>query len=94
LTRGSRLGGLLEHLEQPSTRWETITGTAGAAVHREPWNKAEIVIDAKGPTSLPGVFMAGEATTAPHEQIVIAAGESLKAAPPAFDRLIRMPGMA
>jgi hypothetical protein len=33
----------MEHLERPSTRWETITGAAGEAVHRETWNKAEVV---------------------------------------------------
>lgn len=32
----------MEYLERRSTRWETITGTAGEAVHREPWNKAVI----------------------------------------------------
>jgi len=51
----------------------------------------EIVVDAKGHTSLPGVFAAGDATTVPYKQIVIAAGEGAKAALSAFDYLIRQP---
>ena len=49
----------------------------------------EIIVDAKGATSLPGVFAAGDATTTPYKQIVIAAGEGAKAALSAFDHLIR-----
>jgi alkyl hydroperoxide reductase subunit F len=49
----------------------------------------EIVIDAKGHTSMPGVFAAGDCTTVPYKQIIIAAGEGSKAALSAFDYLIR-----
>ena len=49
----------------------------------------EIEIDARGQTSLPGVFAAGDATTVPYKQIVIAAGDGAKAALSAFDHLIR-----
>ncbi len=49
----------------------------------------EIVVDAKGQTSVPGVFAAGDATTVPYKQIIIAAGEGAKAALSAFDHLIR-----
>ena len=49
----------------------------------------EIVVDAKGHTNLPGVFAAGDCTTVPFKQIVIAAGEGSKAALSAFDHLIR-----
>jgi alkyl hydroperoxide reductase subunit F len=49
----------------------------------------EIVVDAKCHTSVPGVFAAGDATTVPYKQIVIAAGEGAKAALSAFDYLIR-----
>lgn len=49
----------------------------------------EIIVDAKGQTSVPGVFAAGDATTTPYKQIVIAAGEGAKAALSAFDHLIR-----
>jgi alkyl hydroperoxide reductase subunit F len=49
----------------------------------------EIVIDAKGHTSMPGVFAAGDCTTVPYKQIIIAAGEGSKAALSAFDHLIR-----
>ncbi|MGE0071863.1 MAG: alkyl hydroperoxide reductase subunit F [Thiomonas sp.] len=51
----------------------------------------EIVVDAKGQTSVPGVFAAGDATTVPYKQIVIAAGDGAKAALAAFDYLIRTP---
>ena len=51
----------------------------------------EIVIDSKCHTNLHGVFAAGDATTVPYKQIVIAAGEGSKAALSAFDYLIRSP---
>jgi alkyl hydroperoxide reductase subunit F len=51
----------------------------------------EIVVDAKGHTNVPGVFAAGDCTTVPYKQIVIAAGEGSKAALSAFDFLIRQP---
>jgi alkyl hydroperoxide reductase subunit F len=51
----------------------------------------EILIDARGATSVPGVFAAGDATTVPFKQIVIAAGDGAKAALAAFDYLIRTP---
>ncbi|WP_323141216.1 alkyl hydroperoxide reductase subunit F [Massilia phyllosphaerae] len=51
----------------------------------------EIIVDAHGRTNIPGVFAAGDATTTPFKQIVIAAGEGAKAALSAFDYLIRMP---
>jgi len=51
----------------------------------------EIVVDAKGHTSVPGVFAAGDVTTVPYKQIIIAAGEGAKAALSAFDYLIRQP---
>jgi len=51
----------------------------------------EIVIDDKCHTNVPGVFAAGDVTTVPYKQIVIAAGEGSKAALSAFDYLIRTP---
>jgi alkyl hydroperoxide reductase subunit F len=51
----------------------------------------EIEIDARGQTSIPGVFAAGDATTVPYKQIVIAAGDGAKSALGAFDYLIRTP---
>ena len=49
----------------------------------------EIVVDHHGATNAPGVFAAGDATTVPYKQIVIAAGDGAKAALGAFDYLIR-----
>jgi NADH-dependent peroxiredoxin subunit F len=49
----------------------------------------EIIVDAKGATSIPGVFAAGDVTTVPYKQIVIAVGEGAKASLSAFDHLIR-----
>ena len=49
----------------------------------------EIIVDAKGQTSIPGVFAAGDVTTVPYKQIVIAVGEGAKASLSVFDHLIR-----
>jgi alkyl hydroperoxide reductase subunit F len=65
----------------PNTDW--LKGTVELSRH------GEIIVDAKGQTSLPGVFAAGDATTVPYKQIVIAAGDGAKAALSAFDYLIR-----
>ena len=54
----------------------------------------EIVVDERCATSVAGIFAAGDATTVPFKQIVIAAGEGAKAALSAFDHLIRMPAVA
>ncbi|MEQ5803786.1 alkyl hydroperoxide reductase subunit F [Halomonas sp. H10-9-1] len=51
--------------------------------------RGEIVVDARGMTSVPGIFAAGDVTTVPYKQIVIAMGEGSKAALGAFDYLIR-----
>ncbi|NHN86432.1 alkyl hydroperoxide reductase subunit F [Acetobacter musti] len=51
----------------------------------------EIIVDDHGATSVPGVFAAGDATTTPYKQIVIATGEGAKASLAAFDYLIRVP---
>ena len=49
----------------------------------------EIVTDGEGRTNLPGVFAAGDVTTVPYKQIVVAMGEGSKAGLSAFDYLIR-----
>ncbi|MNZ79697.1 Alkyl hydroperoxide reductase subunit F [compost metagenome] len=51
--------------------------------------RGEIIVDARGQTNLPGVFAAGDVTTVPYKQIVIAVGEGAKASLAAFDHLIR-----
>ncbi len=51
--------------------------------------RGEIEVDARGQTSVPGVFAAGDATTTPYKQIVIAMGDGAKASLSAFDYLIR-----
>ncbi|WP_405597581.1 MULTISPECIES: alkyl hydroperoxide reductase subunit F [unclassified Pseudoalteromonas] len=49
----------------------------------------EILIDAKGATSLPGIYGAGDATNTPFKQIIIAMGSGATASLGAFDYLIR-----
>ena len=49
----------------------------------------EIIIDSHGQSSLPGLFAAGDVTTVPYKQIIIAMGEGAKASLGAFDYLIR-----
>ena len=51
--------------------------------------RGEILIDDCGQTSVPGVFAAGDCTTVPYKQIVIAMGAGSTAALSAFDHLIR-----
>ncbi|OWK28992.1 alkyl hydroperoxide reductase subunit F [Sphingomonas mucosissima] len=53
--------------------------------------RGEIEIDHRGETSQPGIFAAGDCTTVPYKQIVIAMGEGSKASLSAFDYLIRLP---
>ncbi len=65
----------------PNTDW--LKGVVDLSKH------GEIVTDAHGRTNVPGVFAAGDATTTPFKQIVIAAGEGSKAALSAFDFIIR-----
>lgn len=66
---------------EPNTEW--LKGTLALSP------RGEIEVDSRGHTSLPGVLAAGDATTTPHKQIVIAVGEGSKAAISAFDYLIR-----
>ena len=65
----------------PNTEW------LKDAVRLSP--RGEIEIDARGETSAYGVFAAGDATTTPYKQIVIAMGGGATAALSAFDCLIR-----
>jgi alkyl hydroperoxide reductase subunit F len=65
----------------PNTEW--LKG----AVRLSP--RGEIEIDARGQTSEAGIFAAGDATTTPYKQIVIAMGDGAKASLSAFDHLIR-----
>jgi alkyl hydroperoxide reductase subunit F len=53
--------------------------------------RGEIEVDARGQTSVPGVFAGGDCTIVPYKQIVIAMGEGAKASLSAFDHLIRLP---
>jgi alkyl hydroperoxide reductase subunit F len=66
----------------PNTDWLKTSGMELSKFN-------EIVIDAHGQTSLPGVFAAGDVTTVPYKQIIIAMGEGAKASLGAFDYLIR-----
>jgi alkyl hydroperoxide reductase subunit F len=65
----------------PNTEW--LKGSVALSP------RGEIEVDAHARTSLPGVFAAGDATTVPYKQIVIAMGQGSTAALSAFDHLIR-----
>src|SRR5216684_6061463 len=67
----------------PNTDW--LKGTLKLSA------RGEIEVDARGQTSVPGVFAAGDCTIVPYKQIVIAMGEGAKASLSAFDHLIRAP---
>ncbi|MHC6217160.1 alkyl hydroperoxide reductase subunit F [Stenotrophomonas acidaminiphila] len=67
----------------PNTEW--LRGTLELSP------RGEIVIDERGQTSVPGVFAAGDCTTVPYKQIIIAMGAGSTAALSAFDHLIRSP---
>ena len=66
----------------PNTEWLADSGLA-LSQHRE------IEVDHHGATNLPGIFAAGDCTTVPYKQIVVAMGAGSKAALSAFDYLIR-----
>ncbi len=65
----------------PNTDW--LKGT----IELSP--RGEIEVDNRGQTSLPGILAAGDCTTVPYKQIIIAMGEGAKASLGAFDYLIR-----
>ncbi|HEY2678958.1 MAG TPA: alkyl hydroperoxide reductase subunit F [Steroidobacteraceae bacterium] len=67
----------------PNTDW--LKGTVKLSA------RGEVEVDARGQTSVPGVFAAGDCTVVPYKQIVIAVGEGAKASLSAFDHLIRSP---
>jgi alkyl hydroperoxide reductase subunit F len=91
ITYTERASGVSQHIELegvfvqiglvPNTEW--LKGTVQLSRH------GEIEVDARGQTSIPGVFAAGDVTTVPFKQIVIAVGEGAKASLSAFDHLIR-----
>ncbi len=65
----------------PNTDW--LKGTLALSA------RGEVEIDAHGKTSLPGVYAAGDCTTVPYKQIIIAMGAGATAALGAFDHLMR-----
>jgi alkyl hydroperoxide reductase subunit F len=69
----------------PNTDW--LKGT----VKLSP--RGEVEVDARGQTSVPGIFAAGDCTVVPYKQIIIAMGEGAKASLSAFDHLIRQPSL-
>jgi len=66
----------------PNTEWLKDSGVALTRF-------GEIEVDDRAATNIPGVFAAGDVTTVPYKQIIIAMGEGSKAALSAFDYLIR-----
>jgi NADH-dependent peroxiredoxin subunit F len=93
ITYKERASGEVKHVELegifvqigllPNTDW--LKGTVALSP------RGEIEVDARGQTSVPGVFAAGDVTTVPYKQIIIAMGEGAKASLSAFDHLIRTP---
>ena len=65
----------------PNTEW--LKDTVALSKH------GEIEVDARCATNIPGVFAAGDVTTVPYKQIIIAMGEGSKASLSAFDHIIR-----
>ncbi|MCE1181289.1 MAG: alkyl hydroperoxide reductase subunit F, partial [Rhodocyclales bacterium] len=91
ITYKDRVSGESRHVELegifvqigllPNTDWLKFTVDLS--------KRGEIEIDAKGQTNLPGVFAAGDCTTVPYKQIIIAMGAGATASLSAFDHLIR-----
>ncbi|PKN55100.1 MAG: alkyl hydroperoxide reductase subunit F [Deltaproteobacteria bacterium HGW-Deltaproteobacteria-14] len=80
--RGLEVAGIFVQIGLvPNTAW--LEGTVALSRY------GEIVVDDRGATNVPGVFAAGDVTTVPFKQIVIATGDGAKAALGAFDHLIR-----
>jgi alkyl hydroperoxide reductase subunit F len=50
--------------------------------------QGEVIVDCSSQTSVQGLYAAGDVTTVPHKQIVIAAGEGAKAALSAYNYLV------
>jgi len=67
----------------PNTDW--LQGTVTLSP------RGEIEVDARGQTSVPGVFAAGDCTITPYKQIVVALGEGSRAALGAFEHMMRTP---
>ncbi|SNX29177.1 alkyl hydroperoxide reductase subunit F [Polynucleobacter meluiroseus] len=101
LGNGSKVTGL--QYEDRATKTEHVVELEGIFVQigllpNTEWLKdsidlsprGEIKVSDKGETSMPGVFAAGDCTTVPFKQIIIAMGEGAKASLGAFDYLIRL----
>lgn len=81
-THTLKLDGIFVQIgQQPATDW--LKGTVALN------DRDEIIIDDHGRTSVPGIFAAGDATSTPYKQIIIAMGAGATAALSAFDYLIR-----
>ena len=66
-----------------------VPNSTWIADHVETTRYGEIVINEKTATSAPGIFAAGDVSTVPYKQIVIAMGEGAKAGLSAFDYLLK-----
>ncbi|WAW09342.1 alkyl hydroperoxide reductase subunit F [Oxalobacter vibrioformis] len=82
MTHNLKLEGIFVQIgQQPATKW--LSGIVDLNAH------GEIIVDDHARTSVPGVFAAGDATTVPFKQIIIAMGNGATAALSAFDYLLR-----
>ncbi|CAG8999070.1 MAG: NADH dehydrogenase [Candidatus Celerinatantimonas neptuna] len=97
---GSKVSGL--HYKDRATDESHLLDVAGIFVQiglipNSEWlrdtleltERGEIVTDARGKTSMAGVFAAGDVTHSPYKQIIISMGSGATAALGAFDHLIR-----
>jgi len=83
-TRSVQVAGIFVQIGLlPNTDW--LSGTLALS------DRGEIETDARGLTSIPGVYAAGDCTTVPYKQIIMAMGHGATAALGAFDHLIRTP---
>ena len=81
--------------DEETLRLDGLFVQIGLAANTKPFEglveqrRGEIVIDERCRTSVEGIYAAGDCTTVPYKQIVIAMGEGAKAALTAFDDRIR-----
>jgi len=67
--------------------WIPNTGFVKDTIDLNQWN--EIIVDCECKTNVPGIFAAGDVSSVPYKQIIIAAGEGSKAALAAYEYVLK-----